>query len=78
MYPFPGPVVPGPGEGPLGLVLVLGVAPVARQARSTNYVANGAVGQDDREGSGSVGTSLVARETIKSHQGLGVPQVNPS
>lgn len=36
----------------------LGLAPGARQAQSTNYVAKGAVGQGDHEGEGERGSNL--------------------
>ena len=43
------------GRDPLVADIVLGVAPGARGARSTNYAANGAVGQGDHDGEGERG-----------------------
>ena len=65
------------GRDPLGVDIKLGVAPGAQHARSTNYVAKGAVGQGDHDGEGQRVTNVVARETIEVRRGLGVPQVKP-
>ena len=66
------------GNDTLVADILICVAPGAQQARSTNYVANGAVGQGDREGERECLTKLSARETIEVRRGLGVSQVNPS